>query len=243
MPPAATAVERRTTTPPARRHYDRAPIQEASISVGVELPEGSTAEQLLRVREAHVARYPEAHALIEGKQARTTGHEFRGEGTMFRARLDGFSFHRLAPYTAWEEWTPQAFEMWERYAQTMSPRAVARMGVRYVNRLEFPAPTELKEYLLTAPDVAPGLPQLVSSYVMQLTLRHQRPDTFVLMRQATVGSDRPDAVALLLDIEAVRTVRMEPRIDLIRAVSAELHEIEIETFERSITNRTRELIG
>lgn len=42
-------------------------------------------------------------------------------------RVDGFTFNRLAPYTAWNEIVPQVFELWGHYTRTAQPQMIVRV--------------------------------------------------------------------------------------------------------------------
>jgi uncharacterized protein (TIGR04255 family) len=260
MPVADTALDRHTTSAPTRRHYDRAPIQEVIVTLRATVRDDISPDALLRVRAGVEADYPEAVAMVDWDggaalrrqviqpsthTSQVIGQEFRS-GQLheaFQARVDGFSYHKRAPYTEWEEWSPRAYAAWERYITAVQPSAVTQVSVRYVNRIEIPTQGELKEYLLTAPDIAPGLPQVITGYAMQVTIPRSEPQTFVVIRQATVESTQPRTVPILLDIEVVRTVNIAPNSTDLKAQIEQLHVIEIETFERCITNRTREIIA
>lgn len=253
-------MERSATPEPVRQHYERAPIIEALIEIQVRLAPEATAEPLLKLALGAEREFPTSKPMLQGNidvalapttdpkvaaSSRTFGHEFRtANGTeVLRARLDGFSYHRLEPYTHWEDWSPRARTWWAKYLDIARPEEVTRLAVRYVNRLNIPDGAELGEYLLTTPEVAPGLPQALSRYSMHLAIPYQDNDQALIIRQATV--DRPAEFAghILLDLEVTRSVRARPTDVVVWAHIEALHLDEIKAFERCITNRTREIIS
>lgn len=179
------------------------------------------------------------------RTSRVIGQQFRDPSAneVCQVRLDGFSYHKLAPYSFWEDWSARALdELWPRYRSVAAPVRVTRLTVRYVNRIEIPAESELKDFLLTAPDIAPGIPQLISGYAMQVAVPYDET-TAMVIREAMVEPPRPDIVAVLLDLAISRDVQLSPDSHDVRVELEELHLLEIEAFERCITNRTREIIS
>jgi uncharacterized protein (TIGR04255 family) len=260
MAPLASASGRQVTAVPVRRHYDRAPIQEALIEVKFEPRPELTIETLMHLDHPEDAVYSSRSPLFDGQvnvrfeqgtavvadsSSAPAGQQFidptRNEA--IRVRLDGYSYHKLARYTSWEDWTPRAFAMLERYVTAATPPRATSVAVRYVNRLELPQHSELKDYLLTSPDIAPGLPQMLDGYAMQVAIPWDDGDTKIVIRQATVPLPAQDLAAILLDIAVSRMISAAPEPTALRATAEQLHAIEIEVFERCITNRTREIIG
>ena len=51
------------------------------------------------------------------------------------------------------------------------PNRLKRLALRYINRIEIPLPIrDFKDYLLTIPEIAPGLPQALSNFIMRLVI-------------------------------------------------------------------------
>jgi len=259
MTTAARPGDSRPASVISRRHYARAPVQESLVQVRVADTQRVSLDQLRDIRFVHshslekpvpivnqdveVTQAPDASKVMSA--ARQVGYQFRDSDRheIVRTELDAFSFHKLAPYTGWEDWAPRVRTAWQSFIAVSKPQTIRRVSVRYVNRLELPPQGELKDYLLTAPDIAPGLPQLLSGYAMQVSLPWTDGATEVVVRQAMISPPRPNIAAILLDIEAGQTAnRAYDEESLFRTIE-DLHAIENEVFERCITNRTRELIS
>lgn len=241
MTSVARASDPQPSGAPRRRHYDRAPIQEALIDIKVSQPPALDPPELERIAAGRREKFPQWTALPQ-----SSGYQFYDprNNEIFRVRRDGYSYHKLEPYTNWEDWTQGAFEFWSRYREIAPAAQVTAMSVRYVNRIEIPAPANLEEYFFTTPKLGPGLPQLLSNFSMQLHMPLEEEDAVELvLRQGTAPSRRIGVGTIVLDLEVTKRGTWEASSPEIRAVIERLHGLEIEAFERCITNRTRELIG
>lgn len=242
-------------------HYKRAPIAEAIIEIRCELPAETELSDLRDVADEN--EFPSAEKTLtvtgildvrpDGVQQTTTGqqtgHVFRsGDGRhILQARLDGFSFACLAPYERWEPFSSEAERHWYRYRIAARPRRATRLGVRYVNKIDVPAEhVEIKDYLRTAVDVSPYLPQSISSYFFQVVVPLSRFRAFATITSAIVDAETERAIGLILDIDTWQEVdidlgaensgeRIERRLETLRAAKNYV-------FEACITDATRRLI-
>jgi uncharacterized protein (TIGR04255 family) len=244
-----------------RRHYARSPIVEAVIEIRAVLPNAVGDDALASVKTGEEERYPELLPVTEGAvnvtldatgstppttSATTTrvGFLCRGRGELFQVKRYGLSYHKLAPYSDWETCRDEAKRLWLKYGQATNPVRLIRLGLRYVNRLDLPAPGRLEDYLRTYPELAPGLPQLLSAYMMQLSI--PQPDmrgTVLVMRQGLVTAPGPDLASVALDIDLAHVTDIEGQSDEVWPVFEQLHSRQIDTFESCITDKTRELIS
>ena len=56
--------------------------------------------------------------------------------TVAQFRADGFTMNRLKPYTGWAMLLPQVLDLWDAYVTVAQPAHVARVALRYINRLD-----------------------------------------------------------------------------------------------------------
>lgn len=249
MPLAETRLERQSTSESLRQHYSKPPIQEVILEVKADLPDQSKDVALLRRLEKQIDGRFVASRTIDEKpndaaeaNARIIGQEFRSANPVeiVRAKSDGFSFHKLPPYTSWEEWKPRAAQAFDSYRKLVHPKRLTWASVRYVNRILVPTPAEMADFFLTYPEIGRGIPQSVAGFYMQATIPHAS-GTFIILRQAMIEPDATNAAAIILDIQTLNRLTGGETPTEIDAIVNKLHEIEIDTFEHCITNRTREL--
>lgn len=242
----------------SRRLYGRAPILEAVVDIGARLPSTVTTESLRAISWQTVGNFGEPQSRvrtalqIDGSsgsvttQRATDGWVLTDEShhCVVQARLDGFSFSRLAPYDRWENFHDSVRNCWELYRQATQPLDVVRLALRYVNRLDLPLPFEdFREYLQTYPEVARGLPQSLSSFLFQLQAPLEDIENgMLILHEGIVESTKPDVASILLDIDVFQAVTLASDSSDIWAAIDRLHAKKNEVFEACITDKTRELI-
>ena len=169
--------------------FKNPPITEAVFDIRVQLPKGVGLDTVIKVQEPIAVDCPKKKDRfnlqgqlefgLQKKPALTnSSHQIDGyfflsedEKNLVQSRLDGFTFNKLFPYSDWEDFSSKAMEMWGHYLSIVKPEYVTRIALRYVNRIELPLPFQnFKEYILTVPEVAEGLPQELSGFFLRLLI-------------------------------------------------------------------------
>lgn len=241
-----------------QRHYPKAPITEAVIDLRVELPGDVTVEDLANADPSMEGGYPTRrnHVAIEGRmdfgeqvesavQQAHVGYVFLSEDErqIFQARLDGFTFSRLAPYDRWEAFSDETRRLWDKYREVARPEWVTQIGVRYINRLDLPMPMrDLRDFLRTFPEISTDLPQELNGYLMQLQVPQEDLEATLFLNQALVPPPNPQVASVLLDIGLFRQTGRLTDEEEMWALLAEFRIRKNEVFEACITNNTRELL-
>ena len=120
---------------------------------------------------------------------------------LFQARLNGFSFHRLAPYESWKPFRDEAFKLWGLYRKFVGPVKVVNFSVRYVNALIVPAPGRLEDHLRVYPQLPPEIPQELRNYYIRidLPLNDEGSGDGTLTMTQTLLPSEPGTSSILLD--------------------------------------------
>lgn len=242
-------------------HYERAPILEAIIEIRCALPPSTSLERLATVVDSQEFPVVEKRVTVtglldvrpDGVEQRTsgehTGHLFRSaDGRhVLQSRLDGYSFARLAPYETWESFYEEAERHWFLYREVAQPIRATRIGVRYINRIDVPGEhVEVKDYLRTAIDVSPYLPQLMSGYFLQVGIPLPQFRALAAVTSTIVEAEPMGGTGLILDIDTSHEVdidlsapgagaEIDGRLETLRLAKNYV-------FEASITDATRRLI-
>jgi uncharacterized protein (TIGR04255 family) len=242
------------------RHYPKAPITEAIIDLRVQPRADLSMDDLVKVRAGNEQSYPGQEAMHEtigtmevrpGVSASAfarqdqAGFKFTSEDGKYiwQCRRNGFTCSRLSPYESWEPFRDEARRLWTRYRECLKPLAVQRLAVRYINRVDIPAPiVEMKDYFRTMPVVSPDLPQVLAGFFMQLQIRHEDLLIDMLINQTIVPPPQPNTVSVVLDIDLFRSTDVPGGEEAIWAFFEEMHACKNAAFEACITDRTRELI-
>jgi uncharacterized protein (TIGR04255 family) len=243
------------TTFPTLRN---APITEAIIDLQANLPPDVSLAQLLEFQNGVEQRFTEVserralQARVEFQKnslprvippsSAPDGYLFRSpsENLIVQARLDGFTLSRLHPYHDGDTFAEQAADLWRRYVRIARPIEVTRLAVRNVNRIDVLPGVDLQRYLLTAPQISRGLPQLMAGFFLQIVL----PDVSgaVAIVNETFGNWEPGSrtIPVILDIDASRTIQLEPNGAEIWEIIAQLRKLKNRIFFKSLTTEALE---
>ncbi len=235
-----------------------APITEALLNIRVNTPANTQLDQLGRFPQAIRDRYPhrQDRVLVQGRlqfsKSDTTlsqssahsldGYNFRSvdRNQVIQVGLAGFTFSRLRPYRSWDSLRDEAKELWQYYKDMASPENITRLSLRYINRLEIPLPIrDFKDYILTTPEIAPELPQQLSSALMRLVLPIS--NHVAIVTQTFDTPSNTNILPLILDIDVFHERVYAVDSEEIWEVFEELRILKNDIFFKSITDKAKEL--
>ena len=241
------------------RHYAHPPIKEALIDIRVALPPEVGIETLLEIHSVVKEDYPTAKKRFFAEWTVSPGlelapasrHEHRGYAFysadghyVLQARLDGFTFSRLAPYVSWEDLRETARRYWTLFERIARPTRIERVAVRFINQIDIPSQSaNIDEYFLTAPKISSLLPQELSQFLMQAHLPQPEIDGLAVLTQTmVVPPPVENCVSVILDVEIfAQRQHMSPAAawDLLDELRLRKNAL----FEASITDKARELFA
>jgi uncharacterized protein (TIGR04255 family) len=161
---------------------------------------------------------------------------------VLQARLDGFTLSRFKPYRSWQGLREDARNNWRSYCEVTKPKAVSRLAVRYINRVELPLPiTNFKDYFLTAVEIAPGLPQNVSNFLVRLVIPVVSEGCTVILTE-TMEPAQDGVLPFILDIDVFTDQAFEPQSEAIWGTLDRLRSTKNDFFFRTLTPRALELL-
>jgi uncharacterized protein (TIGR04255 family) len=242
-----------------RRQYANAPIAEAIIDLRVEATTEFDLGLLEQVSNEARDSYPDVSPIFAASgafqfsangetqgSARRVQVGYRGksaDGTQIcQWQLTGFTFSRLPPYERWEPFRDEARTKWDSFRQTIKPRKVSRVAVRYINRIEIPEPVvDLKRYFRTSPEISPELPQEMSGFFMQVRIPQSDMDAIAVINQTLTNELDQGGVSVILDIDLFRMISDEISEPVLWEFFETLHARKNRIFEACITNETRSL--
>src|SRR5688572_22917321 len=152
-------------------HLSKAPIIEAVIDVRAQTPSELSIHLLSElgaefglqyeaIKPINVVEFEFKTAPGQSPQTSHMDHGISGfryesedRKQICQCRRDGFTFSRLSPYSNWNEVFAEASRLYRIYCKAAEPEEVARIGVRYINRIELPIGevSEVRKYLTAAP--------------------------------------------------------------------------------------------
>lgn len=112
------------------------------------------------------------------------------------------SVNRLEPYSSWEEFCPKVLRAFGAYREVALPKALARVGVRYMNRIRIPkGMIQTEEYFDFYPFLGSNLPQMHGALLVGVHFPYDGEKDTLRLQLQTIPSPTPDALHLLLDLD------------------------------------------
>lgn len=240
-------------------HFPNPPITEAILDIKVNLPKETNLERLLAFQDDIKAEFPtkkDRHSgsfqiktgtapEIISSTNRTDGYLFRSVDNtkIVQARLDGFTFNKLKPYSNWEEFSDEAKNLWNRFVNIAKPINVVRLALRYINRIEIPLPFgDFTEYILTIPEIAPNIPQSLTGLFMQLVIPNNEIQANAIITETMDKiDDKSKVLPFIFDIDVSRNIILKPTADDIWKIMEDLRHFKNQIFVESLTERAKEL--
>jgi uncharacterized protein (TIGR04255 family) len=238
--------------------FPHAPITEAVLEIRTQNPPETTLETLSSIHEDINDLYPTKTTRIsfkagfkieEGKTpvvfeptGDPIGYSFTSiDGKQIvQALAHGFVFSRLNPYDRWDSFRDEARKLWKHYKHRANPQVLTRIGLRYINRIQIPLPImDFKDYVLTTPEIAPGIHQSLSNFFMRLEIPQELPTMAIIMQtMEPVTSDRK--LPLIFDIDVFRETPVKSDDEAWRDFE-KLRDIKNDIFFKSLTEKAKDL--
>jgi uncharacterized protein (TIGR04255 family) len=180
--------------------FDVEKLQEAHATIRQDYPQMKTQRSWMGQMMQTVGKPPKQAIRDLG----VTGYGFSSADEKYVAqfRRDGFSFSRLAPYTAWEDVFGRAATLWKLFYELTQPMEVSRIAVRTINRILVPVPvSDLSKYLTAPPSVPPGTPNEVLGFLTQLFVTDRPTNIVSNIIQTVEQGPRETHVPIILDTD------------------------------------------
>ncbi|SRR6266478_2716658 len=241
-------------------HLPRAPVVEALLDIQVTLPKGVEPDDLAALQQRLGKKYPQKQVRKTWQselilrpdgvpQTRTSespsGYLFSSSDgkDVIQARPDGFAFSRLPPYNDWDSFSALAKEGWREYNKLMKPESVNRIALRYINRISLPLPfSDLSEYLLTGPQLAPNLSLNLKSFFFRAVTQDEKAKATAVVTETVEETTTSSLhVPFILDIDVFRVGAFPKEPDKLWPLFSPLRELKNRVFFESITPAAKEL--
>lgn len=121
---------------------------------------------------------------------------------------DSLRVSRLEPYASWEPLAAELRRLWPIYCAAFGVAQATRLGVRYINRIEFGAadPVDFDAIFTAGPKIPSNLPQGLSEFVTRVVIPFdEQGATLAIVQRLEPSSDHA-----LLDIDAFCARHFEP---------------------------------
>jgi uncharacterized protein (TIGR04255 family) len=242
-------------------NYRNPPITEALFEIQVELPRDASIDRLDAFATKYASRFPKKkpRRRFEGKFEVRDGAAAASETIdlgvdgylcwsaddkdVVQFRLDGFCYSRLKPYSGWDSAFPETIKYWDEFKKEFRPISIRRTAVRFINTIEIPeSKFELSDYFLSSAQIPemPGaeIENFLTQAIFQLPERSCRA---VLIQTIGNRSKNPLMTPIILDLEVATETNTAPGSVDIEKIFLNLRAVKNEIFEKSVTDKAREL--
>lgn len=240
------------------QRYKRPPITEAVIEVRIGRPiDAGLLEKLQKRLSRDYPLPPQRTVHINvhlGDESATVKREF--EGYKLTA-TDGasvvsvtprlISTSRLAPYEGWDQFVKQAVRNWRVWRRIVGWRDIARIGVRFINRVDVSnpkdEPVELERYL----NISPRLPEIGQKALNDFSINIKMPlgqgDLNLILNASSAPSPLVKTTSFIIDLDVSRDTDLPTDDEGLWDCIAGVREQKNAVFEACITDRARDLFG
>ena len=205
----------------------KAPIHEAIIDIQCQLSQEVPVDNLkfndLESRETIYllkteSNIDDATVLVQSTMANSyLGYKYTDSdaGIVGQFRKNGVTTSKIRPYNSWGTFLPQAVANWNRYKGVTGAdiNSVARVAVRYINRLLAPCDNDyliIQNYLKNAPARPPEINRSLENFLCQMVLPVPEIGSKVILTSTTediVAEEDSKFLPIILDIDVFHLVR------------------------------------
>ena len=168
------------------------------------------------------------------------------EGALIQIGPNILAVNHLKPYSSWENFKQMISRALDVYSQVASPQAISRIGLRYINRLEFPPElqsVDIERFLLAAPAVPSTVPQTFISWAQRVEIPFEHANGLLALHSSSVRGEGKQNVAFLLDLDFITLDAGLVKLDSAMEWAERAHDEVEKTFEACITDEARKLLG
>lgn len=235
-------------------HYRRAPIVEAVVAFDFQSPVsfGDIKKATLSLPRGYANRLEDFSFQAKFDLEKNTVEQSR-EPSGFRLTSGDQTeilvlspqrviVSKLAPYPGWDKFVDRVQRDWEWIREKLGVRALSRVGVRFINRIDVPSGIPPFEFTTIGISL-PGLVyQSLNQYSLQTSLIVDDERGISLsVNSGTVLSPVPNHYAILIDLDVGVAKNVPMRLDSLWQLLSTMRGIKNDAFEALITDRSRDI--
>lgn len=161
---------------------------------------------------------------------------------MIQIGRDLLVVNQLRPYALFEDWESTLYEALNVYQELVRPRALVRLGVRYIDRVIIPAPrVRMEEYFTLYPEIPAMLGAAHGAFMLRVEIPRQRREHRLFVTFGSAPPEEPETTAFLLDFYDVSEPGGEMAPEVVRKEVQAAHDNVIQAFEAILTDQLRRL--
>ena len=146
--------------------------------------------------------------------------------------------NQLRPYPSWPTFKALILTQLDVYRTVAKPKALKRVGLRYINRIDMPVPDfALEDYFRTLPNLPDTVPNVFASFMLRMEVPYEDINgrlTFVF-GTPPIKAEKP---AFMLDLDMFALGEDAPSLDEVSKWIEAAHERVEKAFDGTFTDKT-----
>lgn len=191
--------------------------------------------------EAHVEHDELMPSIKKGSVARLQFLR-EDETALLQVGSNLFVVNHLRPYPTWEMFREMIKDGLAIYRDVANPKALKRIGLRYINRLEIPeSQVEIEDYIRAVPTIPEPVPQVFATWIQRVEIPFEDSNGLMIMQSGLLKHEEPNKVVFLLDLDFITLNVQEVKLENVTDWLEQAHDAVEKTFEVCITDKSRAL--
>ncbi len=149
------------------------------------------------------------------------------------------SVNQLEPYSKWSVFKPTILEVLQTYSNVASPSRIARIGLRFINRITMEKGVNTQSYLQYFPTLPKSIAQEPRNLLLRTELDFEEENGRLVFTLASTPSPTPKNKSFILDLDFITLDTSDITIENTHKWIETAHTIIETVFENSITNDLR----
>ena len=177
------------------------------------------------------------------QQAEITGYRgvSQDQKHIIQFRKDGLSFIRLKPYNGWDENYKEALRLWAKYCEIMEPVAITRIATRFINNFQI-QDTKLEEYFSTYIQNYNNISPVWNQMSYRLLMSHNNVKSHIVFDSNIDQNTQGVNIVFDIDVFSDGLALSCKDTPALGNIFTQLREVKNTIFEKSITDKMREMI-
>lgn len=166
---------------------------------------------------------------------------------MVQVGPDLLSVNLFPPYSSWDHFQPLIAKNLQIYREEANPKGVRRIGLRYINKIQFSSPSiELMDFFNFYPRIPEAVQQRHGPFAMRVMMLYGeegKEGDALNVRMGHLPLDEQGNLAIALDLDYYLAKQGEVNLDQVMEWVNIAHDNLEVMFEACMTDRARALCG
>jgi uncharacterized protein (TIGR04255 family) len=166
------------------------------------------------------------------------------ESALIQISPNVLGVNQLRPYPDWPTFRALVLNHLRIYRTIAHPESLVRIGLRYIDRVNFPMESiNSDDYLNIRPWIPPGsIPEIWQSFLMQVEIPYEDHASTLRLALGTAQPEPPSKTSIVLDLDMSSEADGVPTLDRVGSWLDTAHDHIEAVFDQAFTEKTHQEI-